>query len=62
MLEIRDLHVRYSGIQACRAVSLSSARGSIVILIGANGAGKSSIIRSIAGLSKTISGRFSSSG
>ena len=58
MLEIRDLHVRYGGIQAVQGVSLSIARGSIVTLIGANGAGKSSIIRSIAGLNKTISGEI----
>ncbi len=58
MLEIRDLHVRYGGIQAVQGVSLSIARGSIVTLIGANGAGKSSIIRSVAGLNKTISGEI----
>ena len=58
MLEIRDLHVRYGGIQAVQGVSLSIPRGSIVTLIGANGAGKSSIIRSIAGLNKTISGEI----
>lgn len=56
MLEIRDLHVRYGGIQAVQGVSLDIRRGSIVTLIGANGAGKSSIIRSIAGLNKNISG------
>ena len=58
MLDIRDLHVRYGGIQAVQGVSLSIPRGSIVTLIGANGAGKSSIIRSIAGLNKTISGEI----
>ena len=56
MLEIRNLHVRYGGIQAVQGVSLRIARGSIVTLIGANGAGKSSIIRSIAGLNKTVEG------
>lgn len=56
MLEIKDLHVRYGGIQAVQGVSLSIPRGSIVTLIGANGAGKSSIIRSVAGLNKTITG------
>ena len=39
MLEIRDLEVRYGGIQAVQGVSLSVPRGSIVTLIGANGAG-----------------------
>lgn len=58
MLEIKDLHVRYGGIRAVQGVSLSIPRGSIVTLIGANGAGKSSIIRSVAGLNKTISGEI----
>ena len=50
MLEIKDLHVHYGGIHAVKGVSLSIPRGSIVTLIGANGAGKSSVIRSVAGL------------
>ncbi len=58
MLEIRNLHVRYGGIQAVQGVSLSIPHGGIVTLIGANGAGKSSIIRSVAGLNKTISGEI----
>ena len=58
MLEIRDLHVRYGGIQAVQGVSLTIPRGSIVTLIGANGAGKSSIIRSIAGLNKNVNGEI----
>lgn len=56
MLEIKDLYVRYGGIQAVQGVSMSIPHGSIVTLIGANGAGKSSIIRTIAGLNKTVSG------
>ena len=58
MLEIKDLYVRYGGIQAVQGASLSIPHGSIVTLIGANGAGKSSIIRSIAGLNKDISGQI----
>ena len=58
MLEIRDMYVRYGGVQAVQGVSLSIPRGSIVTLVGANGAGKSSIIRSIAGLNKNISGEI----
>ncbi len=58
MLELKDLKVRYGGIEAVQGVSLNIPRGSIVTLIGANGAGKSSIIRSIAGLNKTISGEI----
>ncbi len=56
MLEIRNLDVRYGGIHAVQGVNISIRRGSIVTLVGANGAGKSSIIRSIAGLNKTVSG------
>lgn len=58
MLEIKDLHVRYGGIQAVQGVSMSIPHGAIVTLIGANGAGKSSIIRTIAGLNKTVSGEI----
>ena len=56
MLKINDLHVHYGGIHAVKGVSLSIPRGSVVTLIGANGAGKSSIIRSIAGLVKGVKG------
>ena len=52
MLEIEKLNVRYGGIHAVRDVSLSIAKGEIVTLIGANGAGKSSTIRAIMGLVK----------
>lgn len=58
MLEIKDLFVRYGGIEAVQGVTMSIPHGSIVTLIGANGAGKSSIIRSVAGLNKTISGQI----
>lgn len=56
MLEIRDLRVNYGGIAAVQGVSLEIRRGTIVTLIGANGAGKSSTIRSIAGLNRHIGG------
>lgn len=58
MLQIKDLHVRYGGIQAVQGVSLSIPHGAIITLIGANGAGKSSIIRTIAGLNKSVSGEI----
>ncbi len=58
MLKIRNLNVRYGGVHAVQGVSLSIPHGSIVTLIGANGAGKSSIIRSIAGLNKSIDGEI----
>ena len=47
MLEIKDLHVHYGGIHAVQGVSMRIPQGRIVTLIGANGAGKSSVIRSI---------------
>ncbi|MDL2263128.1 ABC transporter ATP-binding protein [Synergistaceae bacterium OttesenSCG-928-I11] len=56
MLEIRDLNVWYGGIHAVHGVNLSIRRGEIVTLIGANGAGKSSTIRAIAGLVKGCKG------
>lgn len=56
MLEIRDLRVNYGGICAVQGVNLKIERGSIVTLVGANGAGKSSIIRSIAGLNRQVQG------
>jgi branched-chain amino acid transport system ATP-binding protein len=56
MLELRDLHVSYGSIKALTGVSLSVAKGSIVTLIGANGAGKSTTLRTISGLIKCTSG------
>src|ERR1700761_6864589 len=50
MLAVRGLHVRYGAIAAVRGVDLDLNRGEIVALLGANGAGKSTIARSIAGL------------
>jgi branched-chain amino acid transport system ATP-binding protein len=48
-LEVTDLEVRYGGIRAVRGISLSVNPGEIVAMIGANGAGKSSTLRAIAG-------------
>ena len=56
MLEIKDLHVHYGGIHAVQGVSMRIPEGKIVTLIGANGAGKSSVIRSISGLVKDTEG------
>lgn len=52
MLNLKNLHVYYGGIHAVKGVSLSIPEGKIVTLIGANGAGKSSTVRAIAGLVK----------
>lgn len=56
MLKINDLHVSYGGIRAIRGVSLEIPDKKIVTLIGANGAGKSTTLRSVAGLVRPDSG------
>ncbi|MEY8385744.1 ABC transporter ATP-binding protein [Oscillospiraceae bacterium 38-13] len=56
MLKIENLHVSYGGIQALRGISLEVPDGKIVTLIGANGAGKSTTLRTITGLVKAASG------
>ena len=56
ILEVRDLSVRYGGILAVRGISFDVPEGKIVTLIGANGAGKSSTLRSIVGLEKASGG------
>ena len=56
MLKIDDLFVNYGGIKAVRNVSFEEPDGKIVTLIGANGAGKSTILRTITGLVHAASG------
>ena len=56
ILKIRDLKVNYGGIEAVKGISFDVPAGEIVTLIGANGAGKSSTLRSIAGLVKPKEG------
>ncbi len=58
ILSIRDLKVRYGGIEAVKGISFDVEEGSIVTLIGANGAGKSSTLRSIIGLVKPAGGQI----
>jgi branched-chain amino acid transport system ATP-binding protein len=53
MLEVKDLHVSYGAIKALHGVSLNVPKGSIVTLIGANGAGKSTTLRALSGLVKS---------
>lgn len=57
MLEIKSLSVHYGGIHAVQGIDLSVPEGKIVTLIGANGAGKSTTLRSIVGLVKPTSGK-----
>lgn len=58
ILSIEDLYVSYGGIRAVKGISLKVPQGKIVTLIGANGAGKSTILRTIAGLVKSESGKI----
>ena len=58
MLKIDELKVSYGGIQAVKGISFDVPEGAIVTLIGANGAGKSTTLRSIAGLVKPEFGRI----
>ena len=57
MLEISDLVCCYGKVQAIKGISLSIKRGQLVALIGANGAGKSTTLRSISGILSSSSGR-----
>ena len=59
MFEIKGLSVNYGGIEAVRDISFTVEEGTIVTLIGANGAGKSTTLRTIAGLVKPRTGSIS---
>lgn len=56
MLEVRDIHTYYGNIHALKGVSLSINSGEIVTLLGANGAGKSTTLKTICGLVKPRQG------
>ncbi|WP_427365908.1 ABC transporter ATP-binding protein [Candidatus Caldatribacterium saccharofermentans] len=58
VLRIENLHVFYGGIHALKGVSLFVPRGTIVALIGANGAGKSTTLRTVSGLVRPREGRI----
>jgi branched-chain amino acid transport system ATP-binding protein len=62
LLQIDDLKVNYGAVQALRGVSLHVDRGEIVTLLGANGAGKSSLLKSVMGMTFSRSGRISLDG
>lgn len=62
ILSIKDLKVSYGGIEAVKGISFDVKQGEIVTLIGANGAGKSSTLRAIAGLVKPSGGSISFEG
>jgi branched-chain amino acid transport system ATP-binding protein len=56
LIEVADLHVRYGEIEALRGVSFAIDEGSVVTLLGSNGAGKSTSLRAISGLLAPQSG------
>ncbi|NMI01840.1 ABC transporter ATP-binding protein [Pseudonocardia acidicola] len=58
MLQIADLSVRYGGITAVQALSVSVAEGELVALVGPNGAGKSSTLAAVSGLVAPAAGRI----
>jgi len=58
VLEIKNLHVRYGAVPTLHDVSLRVAQGSITSIVGSNGAGKSSILRTIMGHVKPVSGEI----
>ena len=58
ILDVDQLHLFYGDAQALDGVSLSVGAGELVAIIGANGAGKSSLIRTIAGIERARSGRI----
>ncbi len=62
MLNIENLHVYYGGISALKGICLEVPEGKIVALIGANGAGKSTTLRTISGLVKPREGRITFEG
>ncbi|HEX3043640.1 MAG TPA: ABC transporter ATP-binding protein [Bacillota bacterium] len=62
MLKIENLVVSYGGIEALKGISLEVEDGKIVTLVGANGAGKSTTLRSIVGLVKPASGSITYNG
>ncbi|MCC8103807.1 MAG: ABC transporter ATP-binding protein [Lachnospiraceae bacterium] len=62
MLKVQDLKVNYGGIEAVKGISFEVPENSIVTLIGANGAGKSTTLRSIVSLEKPASGTITFNG
>jgi branched-chain amino acid transport system ATP-binding protein len=62
LLEVSEIRTHYGSIEALKGVSLTVEEGEVVTLIGSNGAGKSTTLRSISGLTPASSGRISFAG
>jgi branched-chain amino acid transport system ATP-binding protein len=58
LLELEDVHVHYGSVAALKGISATVAEGEVVTLIGANGAGKSTTLKTISGLRPVTSGRI----
>lgn len=58
LLEVRDIRVNYEKVEALKGVSLQIAEGDIVAILGANGAGKTTILKTISGLKHPTSGEI----
>ncbi len=59
MLKVDDIHVAYDKIEVIKGISFNVHQGEIVVIIGANGAGKTTVIHTITGLLRPISGSIS---
>src|SRR6516164_5303987 len=62
LLEVSGIHTRYGAIEALKGVSLTVDEGEVVTLIGSNGAGKSTTLRSISGLTPAATGKITFDG
>jgi branched-chain amino acid transport system ATP-binding protein len=62
LLEVSDIHAHYGAIEALKGVSLAVDAGEVVTLIGSNGAGKSTTLRSISGLTPASAGKITFAG
>ena len=62
LLEVKDIHTHYGSIEALKGVSLTVDEGEVVTLIGSNGAGKSTTLRSISGLTPASAGKITFAG
>jgi branched-chain amino acid transport system ATP-binding protein len=62
LLEVDEIHTYYGSIEALKGVSLTVDEGEVVTLIGSNGAGKSTTLRSVSGLTPATSGKISFAG
>ena len=62
LLEVNDIHTFYGNIEALKGISIKVEEGEIVTLIGSNGAGKSTTLRTISGLLKPREGTITLDG